>query len=148
MHPTKPTVHSYIDTLSPSRNAQIQTLIEWMKSITSVTPKMWGTMIGYGHVTYQYASGHQGEMPIFAFAPRQKALTFYLNCDVSSYDVSKLGPSTQGVGCLYLKNLDQVDPEAFKALAQKVIRDVTALDVIQTVIEPVQLFDEEAAQSP
>ena len=134
---TELSVDSYIQTLSPKRKTDLQGLLGLMKEITPVKPKMWGSIVGYGHVSYQYASGHQGEMPVFSFASRQKAITLYLNCDLSKYDLSRLGQTTQGVGCLYIKSLDDIDMNRLKDLIKTVIGDVQSMDYIQSIHESV-----------
>lgn len=139
MKPTHVSVESHVQSLPASKQTDVQHLLELFKEITEVHPKMWGTIIGYGHVTYQYASGHQGEMPVISFAARQKALTLYLNCDLSRYDLSPLGPTTQGVGCLYIKHLDMINRDALKTLIKSVIDDVQSMESVQTIIQPVIL---------
>ncbi len=134
---TDHSVDSYIQTLSPKRKKDLEGLLGLMKEITLVKPKMWGSIVGYGHVSYQYASGHQGEMPVFSFASRQKAITLYLNCDLSKYDLSHLGQTTQGVGCLYIKSLDDIDMNRLKVLIKTVIGDVQSMDHIQSIHESV-----------
>lgn len=133
---TEHSMDSYFQTLSPKRKKDMEGLLGLLKEITPVKPKMWGSIVGYGHVSYQYASGHQGEMPVFSFASRQKAITLYLNCDLSEYDLSHLGQTTQGVGCLYIKSLDAIDLSRLKDLIKTVINDVQSMPHIQSINEP------------
>lgn len=137
MKPTQDSVENHIESLSASKQTDVHHLLKLFKEITEVPPKMWGSIIGYGHVAYQYASGHQGEMPVVSFAARQKALTLYLNCDLSRYDLSLLGPTMQGVGCLYIKHLDTINQDALKTLIKSVIDDVQSMESVETVIQPV-----------
>lgn len=133
---TEHSIYDYIQT-SPSRQKKdLEILLNLMKEITPVRPKMWGSIIGYGQVSYQYASGHRGEMPVFSFASRQKAITLYLNCDLSKYDLSHIGQTTQGVGCLYIKSLYDIDLNRLKDLIKMVINDVQSMPYIISIDEP------------
>ncbi|MDT0158054.1 hypothetical protein Q9R19_10510 [Microbacterium sp. ARD32] len=49
-------------------------------------------------------------MPLLAFAPRRAASTIYLESTATHADeLAALGPHTTGVGCLYIKDLDEID---------------------------------------
>ena len=56
-------------------------------------------------------SGREGDAPAAGFAPRKAASTIYLPDGVGAHasELARLGPHTTGVGCLYVKNLDDVD---------------------------------------
>lgn len=133
---TDQSLNSYIQSLPAKRKKDLEALIRLMSEITSVKPMIWGTIVGYGHLYYQYASGHQGEMPVFSFASRQKAITLYLNCDLSKYDLSRIGKTTQGVGCLYIKSLNNIDMKALKILIKTVILDVQSMPHIKSITVP------------
>jgi hypothetical protein len=67
--------------------------------------------IGFGQYHYKYASGREGDAAAVGFAPRKPATTIYLldGVDAHTEPLSRLGPHTTGVGCLYVKDLAQVD---------------------------------------
>jgi hypothetical protein len=67
--------------------------------------------IGFGQYHYRYASGREGDAAAVGFAPRKPATTIYLLDGVGAHteSLSRLGPHTTGVGCLYVKDLAQVD---------------------------------------
>ena len=95
------------------------TLIEMMKKITGLEPKMWGpAIIGFGTIHYKYASGREGDMPIAGFSPRKQALTVYLlrGFQKSTEMMKKLGKYKTGAVCLYMKSLDDVDLKVLKQL--------------------------------
>lgn len=130
-------VSEFVNNLPKKKRSDIQEMVKMLSDLTHVDPKMWGTIIGFGHVTYQYKSGHKGEMPIIGFASRQKAITFYLNCDITRYDLSRLGRFTTGVGCLYVKKLSDIDLGVLEGIILEVIHEIQTMDSIQTVVEPI-----------
>lgn len=96
-------------------------LIELMKKITKLEPKMWGTsIIGFGSYHYKYESGHEGDAPLVGFSPRAAALTLYL----SAYDsreafLEKLGKHKTSKGCVYIAKLEDVN----LSVLEKMIRN-------------------------
>ena len=73
---------------------------------------MGASIVGFGDYRYKYASGREGDWFVMGFAPRKGALTLYLlgGLDRLAKDLAKLGKHRRGGGCLYVKNLDAVDP--------------------------------------
>jgi hypothetical protein len=121
--PTKVSVASYIATLPDTvKRADAKVLVKLMQSITGEKPKMWGpSIIGFGACHYKYESGREGDMPIVAFSPRKAASVIYgLRGDGSSAPLlGKLGKHTTGKGCLYIKNLADVDSKVLEELITK-----------------------------
>jgi len=112
MKPTGADVAGLIARSSPAiRRRDAETLTAMMQEISGREPVTWGTIIGFGHCEYRYPTGRTGEMPLLGFAPRKAATTIYLVDGVDAYsdELAGLGPHTSGAGCLYLKDLDQVD---------------------------------------
>lgn len=66
--------------------------------------------------------------PAAAFAPRKAASTVYLPDGVGAHEdvLARLGPHTTGVGCLYLKDLEQVDLAVLEELVRRSWATVTA----------------------
>lgn len=96
----------------PVRRRDAQTLLELMQRATGERPRMFGSsIVGFGEYHYKYASGREGDAAAAGFAPRKAASVVYLNdgLDAHSDALTHLGPHTTGVGCLYLKDLSQVD---------------------------------------
>jgi hypothetical protein len=84
---------------------------------------MWGeSIIGFGDYHYQYASGREGDWFIVGFSPRKQNLTLYIT---SGYDedlnaiLPRLGKYTTGVGCMYIKKLDDIDRSVLQELISK-----------------------------
>lgn len=95
-------------------------LIEMMRDITGEPPKMWGpSIIGFGSVRYEYASGHSGEMCLTGFSPRSNALVLYLGPGLENAKLmAKLGKHKTGKGCLYVNKLADVDRKVLRELVE------------------------------
>jgi hypothetical protein len=94
------------------RRRDADTLLAMMSRISGQPPRMWTpTIIGFGHYHYKYASGREGDGPAASFSPRKAATTIYLPDGTGAYaeQLGRLGAHTVSVGCLYLKDLQQVD---------------------------------------
>lgn len=80
---------------------------------------MWGSsIVGFGLYRYKYASGREGEWPIIGFAPRKGDLTLYImgGFDAVPDLMEKLGKYKTAKGCLYIKQLADVDLKVLKKL--------------------------------
>lgn len=111
------------------RQRDAGTLIELMSRVTGERPRMWGpSIIGFGQYHYKYASGREGDAPAAGFSPRKAATTIYLPDGMGAYEdeLGKLGAHTTGVGCLYLKNLDDIDLGVLERMIAESYRTVTA----------------------
>ncbi|QSE96063.1 DUF1801 domain-containing protein [Fulvivirga lutea] len=94
-------------------------ILEIIKDITQLEPKMWGgSIIGFGDYHYKYDSGREGDFFRAGFSPRKQALTIYLMAGFKEYDelLQKLGKHKIGKSCLYIKSLDQVDMDVLKKM--------------------------------
>ena len=90
--------------------------------VTGAEPVMWGSsMVGFGRQPYTTADKKQHEWFAVGLSPRKASLTFYgLTYDGSNDDLlARLGPHTTGKGCLYVKRLDDVDPEVLSELVAR-----------------------------
>ena len=120
MQPTGGSVAAHIAGLTPAkRQRDAETLIALMREISGREPELWGTIIGFGSCHYRYPTGTEGDMPILAFAPRKTSSTIYLDDAGAHADaLATLGPHTTGAGCLYLKDLEQVDEAVLRGILQ------------------------------
>lgn len=110
------------------RRRDAQTLLALMERVTGETAYMWGpSIIGFGEYHYKYESGREGVTPAAAFSPRKAAMTVYLLPGLTEHPelLARLGAHTTGVGCLYMKNLDDVDLEVLEALVRESYEAVT-----------------------
>jgi hypothetical protein len=106
------TVDEFIDGIKPAkRRLDARTLLDMMRRITGEEPRRWGTIIGFGNYHYKYESGREGDSPSAAFAPRKPATVIYLPDGLGAHTdrLQRLGPHKTGVGCLYLKDLEELD---------------------------------------
>jgi hypothetical protein len=123
-------VQDYLDTVeSPNRRRDAETLLELMGRVTGEPARMWGSsIVGFGQYHYHYQSGRQGDGPAASFSPRKAAMTIYLPDGAGAYtdQLSRLGPHTRSVGCLYIKDLTQVDLGVLEKIVDESYRTVTA----------------------
>jgi len=121
--PTKLSVAAFIDALTePARRADAKALVKLMQTAAGEKPKMWGpSIIGFGSYHYKYESGREGDMPVIAFSPRKAATVLYGMTGFNEVAalLAKLGKHTTGKGCLYIKNLADVDQHVLEALVVK-----------------------------
>ena len=114
---------------SPIRRRDADTLLELMGRITGEPARMWGTsIVGFGQYHWHYESGRQGDGPAARFSPRKAALTIYLPDGTGAYTepLSRLGTHTTSVGCLYIKDLAQVDLGVLEEIIGESYRTLTS----------------------
>jgi hypothetical protein len=123
-------VSDYLDTVgSPTRRRDAETLVELMGRVTGEPARMWGSsIVGFGQYHYHYQSGRQGDGPAASFSPRKPAMTIYLADGTGAYadPLSRLGPHTTSVGCLYIKDLAQVDLGVLEKIVDESYRTLTS----------------------
>ena len=94
-------------------------ILEMMQKATSDEPKMWGSaIIGFGDVTLKYESGRELDWFKIGFSPRKQNFSLYglLNSDVKREMLKRLGKHSTGKGCLYIKNLKDIDVEVLERI--------------------------------
>ena len=99
-----------------------------MEEITAAEPVMWGdSIVGFGNYHYRYASGREGDWFLTGFSPRKQNITLYIVGYLENYQgiLDKLGKFKNGKGCLYIKNLEDVDHGALRDLISTSIRKLT-----------------------
>lgn len=123
-------VRAFIDGVpNPTRRRDALVMIELLGRITGEPARMWGTsIVGFGRYHYKYASGREGDSPAAGFSPRKAATTIYLPDGIGAHGdaLDKLGPHRTGVGCLYLKDLDDVDMSVLEGIIAASYRTVSA----------------------
>ena len=83
---------------------------------------MWGSsIVGFGTYHYRYPSGREGDAPAAGFSPRKVATTVYLADGVGRHVplLRRLGPHKTGVGCVYLKDLSDLDLVVLEELIRR-----------------------------
>jgi hypothetical protein len=107
------------------RRKDCKTLIAMMTKATKARPKMWGSaIVGFGDYRYRYASGREGDWFLAGFSPRKSALSLYLMGGKKKELLDKLGMHSRGIGCLYLKNLDDVHKPTLQKLIDFSVKDL------------------------
>lgn len=123
-------VQAFLDGVTdPVRRRDAETLLELMGRVSGEAAYLWGaSIVGFGTYHYRYESGRQGDAPAASFSPRKAATTIYLPDGVGAHAdaLDRLGPHTTGVGCLYVKNLADVDLSVLEAIVARSYATVTA----------------------
>jgi hypothetical protein len=106
----------------PTQREDCFTILEMMRQVTGLKPKMWGTsMVGFGSYHYKYPSGREGEWFITGFSPRKGNLSIHIMAGCARYGelLQKLGKHKTGVACVYVKKLADVDLPTLKELVRE-----------------------------
>lgn len=108
--PVKDSIASYISKLDEHRQQDAWHLVDVYTKTTQELPVMWGTsIIGFGEKTYKYDSGRVINYFYIGFSIRKKAITLYLMQLPSEKVLNRLGKLSHGVGCIYVKLLNDID---------------------------------------
>ena len=122
---TAVSVTAYIDALTdPTRRSDAKELAQLMQQASGEKPKLWGpSIVGFGSYHYRYDSGGEGDMPLISFSPRKAATVLYsMLCNPEAKALlAKLGRHTTGKGCLYIKNLADVDRTVLETLIKNAV---------------------------
>ncbi|HTP11586.1 MAG TPA: DUF1801 domain-containing protein [Anaerolineae bacterium] len=120
--PTGASVESYFATIQDeSRRKDCEALAKLMRKATKEPPKMWGTsIVGFGSYHYKYDSGREGDACLTGFSSRKDAMSIYLAC-LPQHEalLAKLGKYKMGKGCLYIRQLSDVDPKILEELVKR-----------------------------
>ena len=113
------------------RREDCKALLAMMKRVTKAPPKMWGaSMVGFGSYHYRYASGREGDWFVAGFSPRKQYMTIYCMSGFAVFPdlMAKLGKARTGVGCLYIKRLDDVHRPTLKRLLREAVKVARRLE--------------------
>jgi len=125
---TKRTSASVADFLNSIPDAEkredCRTIAEMMRTATRAEPQMWGPgIVGFGHCRWVYPDGREMDWMQIAFSPRKANITLYVTEDVLKSDLmKKLGRSSCGKGCLYIRRLSDVDIPTLRSLIRQTVR--------------------------
>jgi len=105
------------------RRNDAKVLLKLMKAITGKKPAMWGASI-VGFDSYHYKSERstqEGDWFVIGFSPRKTALSVYVCSGFKAYPalMKKLGTYKVGVGCLYIKKMEDVDMRVLEELLRR-----------------------------
>lgn len=122
-------ITSFLDAIpSAVRRRDAERMLELMARATGEPPSFRGKVVGFGTYHYRYESGREGDAPAAAFAARGEATVVYLadGLGARAAELARLGPHRTGVGCLYLKDLDEIDFDVLESIVAASYRKVTA----------------------
>lgn len=111
----------------PAVRKDLRTITAMMKKATRSKPAMWGpSIVGFGSVTLRYSTGRELDWMLCGFSPRKQAITLYLSTGFPFKEslMKKLGKHKHGMGCLYIKSLNDVD---LKVLEQMIAASVATM---------------------
>ncbi len=123
--PTEVSVESHIAAIAnEEQRNDAQRLVSLMRKVTKQEPRMWGpSIVGFGSYHYKYASGHEGDSALAAFAVRGRDLVVYTEAEFEGRDhlLARLGEHKTGKVCVYIRRLANID---LKVLEQLVARSI------------------------
>ena len=123
--PTQVSAESHIAAIAnEEQRNDARTLVALMRRVTGQEPRMWGpTIVGFGSYHYRYASGHEGDSALAAFAVRGRELVVYSEASFEGRDtlLAQLGKPRTGKVCIYIRRLADID---LKVLEKLVARSV------------------------
>ena len=125
--PTKVSAESHIAAIAnEEQRNDAQTLVALMRRVTKQEPRMWGpSIVGFGSYHYKYASGHEGDSALAAFAVRGSELVVYTEAGFEGRDalLAKLGKHKTGKVCVYIRRLANVDLKVLETLVARSVAD-------------------------
>lgn len=116
---------AYIAGLDDVRRPQIEALDARIRAVAPTLERhMTSGLLSYGHYSYRYASGREGEWMVLGIAPNKAYISLYAGpIQVESF-APRLPKANVGKGCIRFKRVSDVD-----------------LDVIDEVIRASARFD-------
>ena len=105
-------------------------LINIIKKLTKVEPKMWGpSIIGFGCHHYKYESGREGDSANFAFSPRASSIALYLsaNFDNRAELLKQFGKHKAEKGCIHIKTLANIDKKVLTKMIANHLKHISEL---------------------
>ena len=125
--PTEVSAESHIAAIAnEEQRNDARALVALMRRVTNQEPKMWGpSIVGFGSYHYKYASGHNGDSALAAFAMRGRELVVYIADGFEGRDalLAKLGKHKTGKVCVYIRRLANVDLKVLETLVARSVAD-------------------------
>ncbi len=129
--PTEVSVESHIAAIAnEEQRNDARTLVALMRRVTRQEPRMWGpSIVGFGSYHYKYASGHEGDSALAAFAVRGSELVVYTAAEFEGRDVllARLGKHRTGKVCVYIRRLANVDLKVLETLVARSVAETKRL---------------------
>ena len=125
--PTNVSVESHLAAIAnEEQRDDARRLVALMRKVTGEEPRMWGpSIVGFGKYHYKYASGHEGDSALAAFAVRGRELVVYTAPEFEGRDVllASLGEIRTGKVCVYIRRLADIDLKVLETLVARSIAD-------------------------
>ncbi|MFZ1749112.1 MAG: DUF1801 domain-containing protein [Saprospiraceae bacterium] len=105
-------------------------LIDLIKEITELEPKMWGpSIVGFGSHHYKYESGREGDSPNIAFSPRSSSIAIYLSANFDNREalLNQFGKHKADKGCVHIKSMSDINLDVLKTMITNHLRHVSSL---------------------
>ncbi|WP_392436505.1 DUF1801 domain-containing protein [Cruoricaptor ignavus] len=114
-------INSFADTEQKKKDSF--ELLKLIKNETGLQPKMWGTsMIGFGQYHYKSdRSRQEGDWFLIGFSPRKTAISLYVYSGQEDL-LTDLGKFKMGKGCIYVKNLEDINLDTLKKMINSTIK--------------------------
>ncbi|MBF6626713.1 DUF1801 domain-containing protein [Aerococcaceae bacterium zg-BR9] len=121
--PTGQSVEEVVESLKSERKkTDAYYLLELFERVSNEKAVVWYPgIIGFGQYHYKYDSGHEGDAPLLAFAPRQAKISLYLEQDFPEREIllNQLGKIKKAVGCVYVNKLSDINIEILEEILVK-----------------------------
>src|SRR5699024_7119502 len=130
-HATEVDPADYVATLDARRRREGAALLEMFGAVTGEPATMWGpSMIGYGQVHYLYATGREGDTFQLGYRPRKVdlALDGLQGFPRSDALLDRLGKHRRGVGCVWVRKLEDIDEDVLRELVAHAWQNGPAAD--------------------
>jgi hypothetical protein len=126
---TQASVTQFINAIDDDdRRKDCQELVAMMTRATKSKPVMWGpAIVGFGDYEYPGSNGKSQKWFKTGFSPRKSALSLYLMGGKDEKLLARLGSSTMGASCLYIKRLDDVDRRTLQELITASVKSLRAI---------------------
>lgn len=128
---TEASVEDFLNSVeNETRKADAIEVAATMARITGETPRMWGSsIVGFGDVHLKYESGREVDYFKVGLSPRKASLTLYVTAGFQQRQdlLAKLGKHTTGVGCLYIKDLAEVDRDVLEELVRASVKETEGM---------------------
>ncbi len=106
-------VTAYLESITDEqKRSDCTLLVREFSALLGLPAQMWGTaIIGFGSVHYKYESGREGDAPLMGLSARVNAITVYIGSAFEEREslLAQLGKHKTGKGCLYIKQLKDID---------------------------------------
>jgi hypothetical protein len=121
---TNQNAREFLNTIEPEQKRKDGfALLALFEEVTGEKPVMWGTsIVGFGKYHYKSErSTQEGDWPLVGFSPRKQNLTLYIlhGNNENKELLEKLGKHKEGVGCLYINKLSDVNTKILSHLIEK-----------------------------